>query len=236
MLAPSIGHYVFQRDDGQPLDFLPGQYIKLHFQCADGTAARRSYSLATLHDHALGPGEAVEIAVSHVPGGSATALLEALPIDARIQASGPFGDFCLHPDDDNGRYLLIATGTGITPYRSMLPHLAQQMARRPLEVVLLQGARNRQELLYAEDFEAFAAQHPRFRYVACLSRQLPQAAGAEVRHGYVQQHLGACAPDPARDIACLCGNPQMVDACLKALRAAGFPDARIRYEKYVSSA
>ena len=63
MLAPSVGHYTFVRDDGQPLDFIPGQFIQVHFQYADGTATKRSYSLATIHDHALGPGEAVEIVV-----------------------------------------------------------------------------------------------------------------------------------------------------------------------------
>ena len=79
MLAPSVGHYQFVRDDGQPLDFVPGQFIQVHFRYADGTPAKRSYSLATIHDHALGPGEAVEIAVSYVPGGAATALFEGLP-------------------------------------------------------------------------------------------------------------------------------------------------------------
>jgi len=74
MLAPSVGHYVFARDDGQPLDFIPGQFIQVHFSYADGTAAKRSYSLATIHDHALGAGETVEIAVSYVAGGAATGI------------------------------------------------------------------------------------------------------------------------------------------------------------------
>ena len=141
MLAPSVGHYQFVRDDGQPLDFVPGQFIQVHFRYADGTPAKRSYSLATFHDHALGPGEAVEIAVSYVPGGAATALFEGLPEGGHVEASGPFGRFCLMPGDRNARYLLIATGTGVTPYRSMLPQLRSLMAERGVEVVLLQGAR-----------------------------------------------------------------------------------------------
>src|SRR5690606_168160 len=70
MIAPTVGHYRFVRADGQPLDFQPGQFIQVHFHYADGTPAKRSYSLATIHDHALGPGEAVEIAVSFVTGGA----------------------------------------------------------------------------------------------------------------------------------------------------------------------
>ena len=55
MLAPSVGHYVFTRVDGQPLDFIPGQFIQVHFSYADGTAAKRSYSLATIRDHQGSP-------------------------------------------------------------------------------------------------------------------------------------------------------------------------------------
>ena len=235
MLAPSVGHYQFVRDDGQPLDFVPGQFIQVHFRYADGTPAKRSYSLATIHDHALGPGEAVEIAVSYVPGGAATALFKGLPEGGHVEASGPFGRFCLMPGDRNARYLLIATGTGVTPYRSMLPQLRSLMAERGVEVVLLQGARTPAELLYGDEFRAFADAHPEFRYVPCLSRELPPDPHPDVRHGYVQQHLGAFAPDAAHDIAYLCGNPDMVDACFEALKGFGLPVPQIRREKYVSS-
>ena len=240
MLAPSVGHYSFVREDGQPLDFIPGQFIQVHFTYADGTATKRSYSLATIHDHALGPGEAVEIAVSYVPGGAATALFEGLEIGGTLQASGPFGRFCLMPGDSNRRYLLIATGTGVTPYRAMLPELERLIGERGIEVVLLFGARTPAELLYGDEFRAFATKHPsHFRFVPCFSRELPEAgspqAHGDVRHGYVQQFLDEFAPDAAGDVAYLCGNPNMVDACFEALKAAGLDVRNIRREKYVSS-
>lgn len=235
MLAPTVGHYTFVRDDGQPLDFIPGQFIQVHFRYADGTPTKRSYSLATIHDHALGPGEAVEIAVSYVPGGAATALFEGLKEGDAIEASGPYGRFCLMPGDANRRYLLIATGTGVTPYRSMLPQLETLMRERGVEVVLLFGARTPAELLYGEEFRAFAERHPQFRFVPCFSRQMPDAPHPDDRHGYVQQFLAEFAPDAAGDIAYLCGNPNMVDACFEALKGCGLPVPHIRREKYVSS-
>jgi ferredoxin-NADP reductase len=235
MLAPSVRHLAFARDDGAPLDFIPGQFVQVHFTYPDGTATKRSYSLATIHDHALGPGELVEIAVSYVAGGAATALFENLQEGDRIEASGPYGRFCLMPQDANKRYLLIGTGTGVTPYRAMLPLIEKQIAERGIEVVLLFGARTPQELLYAEDFYAFAARHPQFRFMPCFSRELPEAPHLDVRRGYVQDALAELAPSAANDIAYLCGNPNMVDACFEALKTAGFPVPQVRREKYVSS-
>lgn len=239
MIAPTVAHLSFERDDGQPLPCIPGQFIQIHFQYADGTPARRSYSIAVGRALDAAPDARVEIAVSYVPGGAATALFEALPIGGTLDASGPFGRFCLLPNDGNRRYLLIGTGTGITPYRAMLPQLARLMAERGVEVVLLQGARTPAELLYGDEFRAFANAHPGFRYLPCLSRELPAAgsphAHPDVRHGYVQNVLPELAPDPAGDIAYLCGNPDMVDATFEALKAVGLPVPMIRREKYVSN-
>lgn len=235
MLAPSVRHLVFQRDDGQPLNFLPGQFLQVHFSYPDGKATKRSYSIATVHEGPIDPTMAVEMAVSYVPGGAATALFEGLNEGERIEASGPFGRFCLMPGDSNRRYLLIGTGTGVTPYRAMLPELRRQIAERGKEVVLLFGARTPVELLYGEEFAAFAASTPGFRFVPCFSREMPATPRADDRRGYVQDVLSEFAPNPESDIAYLCGNPNMVDAAFETLKAAGLPVPHVRREKYVSS-
>ena len=117
----------------------------------------------------------------------------------------------------------------------MLPLLEKAMAERGVQIVLLQGARSPGELLYSEDFYSFAEKHANFRYVPCLSRELPADPHPDVQHGYVQQALAGFTPDPATDIAYLCGNPDMVDACAELLKAAGLGNPQIRREKYVSS-
>lgn len=239
-IAPGVLHLGFVREDGQPLEYTPGQFIQIHFRLADGSLARRSYSCATRHDHHIEVGEAVEFVASQVPGGAATALFQGMAIGDVLEASGPLGQFVLKPGDANRRYLLVATGTGIASYRSMLPELEAQMHARGLEVALLHGARSPEELLFAEEFVDFARRHgARFRYLPCLSRQMPGAGSelatlAEVHHGYVQSALAALAPDGESDIAYLCGNPQMVDACIAELKTLGLPMKHIRREKYIS--
>ena len=241
-LTPGVLHLKFARDDGQSLDYTPGQFIQIHFPLADGTMARRSYSCATRHDHHIEPGEAVEFVASRVPGGAATALFEGMAIGETLQASGPLGLFTLKPDDANSRYLLIATGTGVASYRSMLPDIERLLVERELSIVLMHGVRTPGDLLFADEFCDFAARHgERFRYLPCLSRELPAddaalRGRAEVRHGYVQNFLGEVAPRAEGDIAYLCGNPNMVDAGVEALKGFGLPMKHIRREKYVSLA
>lgn len=234
-LAPRVHHFVFQRADGEVLDFIPGQFLQIHFRYADGSATKRSYSIASVRRGAAHADDAIEIAVSYVPGGAASELFEHLRIGGEIEASGPYGRFCLLPGDQNRRYLLIATGTGVTPYRAMLPLLERAMHERDLEVLLLFGARSQVELLYADEFTAFAATHPKFRFIPCFSRSLPKPGYPEQRAGYVQDALPDLSPDPIHDIAYLCGNPNMVDAAFEVLKRAGMPVPHIRREKYVSS-
>src|SRR5690349_22269365 len=181
MLAPAVRHMAFERADGKPFAFVPGQFVQIHFLYADGKATKRSYSVATVGDGSAAPVERVEIAVSYVEGGAATALLSNLEEGGSVDASGPYGRFCLMDADANRRYLLVGTGTGVTPYRAMLPQLAQVMAQRGVEVVLFFGARTPAELIYGEDFYAFAAAHPNFRFVPCFSRELPADPHPDVR-------------------------------------------------------
>ena len=234
MLAPAVRHLVFERVDGQPLAFQPGQFLQVHFHYDDGTATKRSYSVATIGDGSL-PVRRIEIAVSYVEGGAATKLLGDLPEGGVIDASGPYGRFCLQDTDTHPRYLLLATGTGVTPYRAMLPQIEKLLAKGDRQVVLLYGARSEAELLYGEEFEAFAKTHPGFLFHGCLSREARAVPRPTDRSGHVQNVLAELGPQADRDIAYLCGNPNMVDAAFAALKEFGLPVSQIRREKYISS-
>lgn len=234
MLAPTVRHLAFERADGAPFALTPGQFIQIHFHYDDGKPTKRSYSVGTPVDGS-GKVDKLELAVSYVEGGAATQLFGSMEAGGNIEASGPYGRFCLMDDDANQRYFLIATGTGITPYRAMLPTIEKLIAARGCRFVLLYGARNEQELLYGEEFEAFANKHPEFRFHPCLSRAARAAPRPNDRRGHVQDMLPELQPHPEHDVAYLCGNPDMIDANFTLLKELGMPIKHIRREKYVSS-
>jgi ferredoxin-NADP reductase len=229
MVTPRVRELSFARADGAPFDYTPGQFITLHLDY-EGQVLRRSYSVATV----AGSGEDIKIAVTHVDGGRATGLLFAMEPGDEVKAIGPYGRFVLR-DDPPCRYLLVATGTGVSPYRAMLPELERRVDLEDFQVELLLGVRNRNELLYGEDFAAFAERHPGVTFHACYSRELPGDARVHEHKGYVQDHLQELDLDPERDIVYLCGNPDMIDVAAARLKEAGFPIGNVRREKYVSS-
>ncbi len=229
MLTPRVRQLGFRREDGTPFSYTPGQFITLHLPSQD-MELRRSYSVATIP----GSVDEVQIAVTYVEGGRATKILFDMAPGARVQTTGPFGRFVLR-DDPPGRYLLVATGTGISPFRAMLPLLRVRLDGRQHAAVLLLGVRGPNELLFGEDFLGLARENPAFDFIASYSRRMPEPPVSYARKGYVQNHLMELKPDPQRDIVYLCGNPDMIDKAVEQLKAIGFENHNLRREKYVSS-
>lgn len=227
-LTPRVMKLVFRREDGRPLVFAPGQFLTLHLPWQE-LVLRRSYSIASVPD---GPTLEIEIAATRVADGRATRVLSGLRAGDRVEATGPFGRFVLR-EEALSRYVLVATGTGVSPFRSMLPELGRRLARPGLEAILLLGVRGPGELLFGGEFEAFARARERFRFRPVYSREAEEAAGAA--RGYVQDELAKLALTPGRDVVYLCGNPDMIDAAVAHLKERGFSNPAIRREKYVSS-
>lgn len=230
-LTPSILHLAFKSEDGQPIEFVPGQFVTFLLDSEQGVK-RRSYSIASI------PGEtnSTDIAISYVEGGIASETMFNLQPGQRLQCSGPFGRLILREKEAPARYILVATGTGVAPYRAMLPELAKRLADdEDLTIVLLLGVQYRHDLLYANDFIEFAQQQERFEFRAYLSRdELVDQKDYEYS-GYVQTAFEDLDIDPDDDLVYLCGNPNMIDDAFELLTDEGFSPRSVRREKYISS-
>lgn len=227
-LTPSTKHFVFDRVDGDPAKFTPGQFLMTHFEM-DGETHQRSYSIATLP----GQSTALEISVSYVEGGRGTRLLWGLNQGDVIRASGPYGRFVLRKENVR-TYYLIGTGTGVAPYRTMLPEIAERIANDGLRVHLMLGVREPDELLFGKEWVEFMRKNPGFDFTACYSRVMPESPQHYERKGYVQQALAEMDLHPENDVVYLCGNPNMVDQAVELLTTThAFSPYAIRREKYV---
>jgi ferredoxin-NADP reductase len=228
MISPQVKHFIFRASQNPPFNYIPGQFITIHFE-VNGKILRRSYSIANdpLQDNKI------EFSAGYVEGGPGTNLLFNLKPGDSIQITGPFGRLILKESNPK-RYMLVATSTGVTPYRAMLPELRRRLDRYPdLKIVILQGVQKKEDVLFENDFLAFAEDSPRVEFRVHLSRE-SENLDEHQRSGYVQTSFPELKLSPEEDLIYLCGNPGMIDDSFAYLKDNGFAMQQIIREKYIS--
>lgn len=229
MISPKVKHFTFKCDLAPTFDYVPGQFITIHFD-HNGKSLKRSYSIANAPQR----DNRIEFAAGYFEGGPGTELLFNLKPGDVININGPFGRLVVK-DEIPGRYILVATSTGTTPYRAMLSKLSEQMAQNPnLKVVILQGVQKREDILYPNDFRAFTDKHPQAAFMPYLSRVDGQDLQENEFSGYVQHAFPELDLNPEQDVVYLCGNPGMIDEAFNYLKDQGFAMQQIIREKYIS--
>lgn len=159
-----------------------------------------------------------------VPGGPGSTYLFSLHEGSTVSFKGPAGSFYLR-EDPTKQVLLVATGTGIAPFRSMLLTQLERSSVQP--VTLIWGLRYEHDLYYQDELRALAERHRQFSFVTTLSRPGPSWTGAKGRvNGLVQERVTS-----VRDLAVyLCGNNDMIKEVTATIQAKGL--CPIYREKY----
>ena len=115
MLSPSVVSLALElAADAGPLSFVAGQWLNLYVETENGPL-KRAYSIASAPSDRL-----IELAVTRVEGGAASPLLHALNEGAALTFDGPHGLFTQDGVARAEPSLFVATGTGLSPFRSML--------------------------------------------------------------------------------------------------------------------
>ena len=218
-IAPDVRHFVFETPEVSDLSFTPGQFVSLSRDIG-GKEITRPYSIAS-KPH----GNHFDLCLNLVKEGLLSPWLFTLEPGAEIETTAPLGYFVVrNPQRDA---VFVATGTGIAPIRSMLEDWIER--GDPRQLTLIFGVRYEHSLLYRDEFEKLAAEHPNFRFWPTLSRPELSWTG---RTGHVQQHLPEAVGE-RRDVdVYICGLKAMVDDVRVMLKGMGFDRKQIIYEKY----
>lgn len=229
MLSPKVKHFIFKCEHSPPFHYLPGQFITVHFE-KEGKVLRRSYSVANPPEQ----NNRIEFAAGYVEHGPGTELLFNLKPGDNIQINGPFGRL-ICKEESPKRYIFVATSTGVTPYRAMIPELKKRLENSNLKIVILEGVQKREDLLYGEEFKTFARQYPeQVIFRPYLSRESANHLLEGEYSGYVQLAFPELNLRPENDMIYLCGNLAMIDDAFEYLKEQGFTTQQIIREKYIS--
>jgi len=219
--------------------FVPGQFARIGVR--DGAAESgkqegrdeviwRAYSIAsaTYDEH-------LEFFSVVVPGGAFTSRLARLKEGDPILVERRSYGFLTTERFEAGRDLwLLATGTGLAPFLSILHEF--DTWERYENLVLVQSVRTQSELAYEELIRGFGASEyyaqfaHKLRYVRIVTREpvpgtLRDRVTKLVASGVLEENVGLRL-DHDRSRIMLCGNPEMVEDSRKLLVSRGFRVSR----------
>jgi len=214
----------------KPLAFIPGQFYSFHFE-KGGINKARSYSAANPISNPRENRE-LSIAVTLYPEGFASDCFEQSEVGQDIEVSGPFGNLIL-PKQLPATVFLVATGTGVAPFRSMRTEIEKFLQQGEVRFVLAFGVRERADLLYDEEFSLLTRSYDNFSYEVYLSRE--QALHSHETSGRVTSLFAKHDIDADQSLAFVCGNPDMVDDVVEGFKQRGLETRQIKREKYTFS-
>ncbi|GGO96765.1 2Fe-2S iron-sulfur cluster-binding protein [Wenjunlia tyrosinilytica] len=215
----SSATFRLRRPDGADLPpFLAGQYVGVF---ADGT--NRPYALSS------GPAslDHWDLTVRRVPGGRiSNHLIDTLAVGGTLTTTGPMGTFHHNPLFHGDDLVFLAGGSGVVPAMSMIRDILDNGLDRRFH--LIYGSRTPDDVIFHEELDAIAADHPNIRVDHVMTEPGNGWAGPT---GLLSSTLIKTLAGPLdRRMVYVCGPQALYPYALRQLEELGHPRRRIRFE------
>ncbi|MEM8842332.1 MAG: ferredoxin--NADP reductase [Pseudomonadota bacterium] len=211
------------------LRFRSGEFVMIGLMGDNGKPLLRAYSIAS-----PAWAEELEFYSIKVPDGPLTSRLQNIKVgDEVIMRPKPVGTLVLDALLPGKRLYMIATGTGIAPFASLMRD--PDTYERYEEVILTHTCREVAELKYGENLERELMEDPlvgemaqgKFRRYATVTQEDYERSGRitdKIKSGELFRDLGVPAFDPAVDRAMICGSMGLNLDMKEILEAAGLTE------------
>jgi ferredoxin-NADP reductase len=202
-----------------------GQHVDVRLTAPDGYQTERSYSIASAPEDAY-----VSLTVERLDDGEVSPyLVDELRPGDEIELRGPVGGYFAWDNELGGPLFLVAGGSGLVPFRSMLRHHRASGSRVPVR--LLCSARSLELLIYREELIKLAADD-----LVDVSVTLTREAPDDWRgyRGRIDPALLATTGWSAKDepLTYICGPTSFVETAAAGMVALGHDPGRIRTERF----
>ena len=164
----------------------------------------------------------MDLCIKIVPNGELTPLIDKLKKGDGLEVFGPMGVFVIKEHSMNKPIVFVSTGTGISPFRSMIEYLLENNFKN--KIILLTGYKYRKDILYKDEFIKLEKNHKNFSYDRILSRSEKE------EKGHVQKLIEKNFIQEADYY--ICGLKEMVFSVKDLLMEKGIPKENIFFERY----
>lgn len=172
--------FIFEDPLVDQINMIPGMLVQLCCKPGQDDSVVRNYSVASWQDGT----PRFELIVTNLVGGKMSDyLFKEAKIGDEFVYRGPMGVFTL-PDDLTERDIyFVSTGSGISPFRSMINDI--YINNRPFKnIKLFFGTRTEADIVYRDELELIDQNLPGFEYIPTLSQE--KVPG--IAEGYVHNH------------------------------------------------
>jgi ferredoxin-NADP reductase len=202
-----------------------GQHVDIRLTADDGYQAQRSYSIASApeDDHVM-------LTVERLDDGEVSPyLIDELRRGDELELRGPIGGYFIWEESLGGPLFLVAGGSGLVPFRSMLRH--HRAVRSAVPVRLLCSARSFPLLIYRDELMQIAA-YDQIDVSVTLTREQPNGWRGYRRRIDGELLAEVAWPPDMRPLIYACGPTAFVETAASALVAFGHEPGRIRTERF----
>ncbi len=158
--SPDVATYVLRYAGRRPR-FKPGQFVHLALDEYDPSSHwpdSRVFSIASGSQRA----DLLRLTISR-QGKYTARILDEVREGRELSLKGPYGEFVVRPRDADDHIVLVAGGTGITPFCAFMEDFSAAALGIANPVHLYYGARSSDLLIYRSLVEECARAMPKFR-------------------------------------------------------------------------
>jgi len=170
--------FIFEDPLYDELKYTSGELVQLCMKPGQPDSAVRNYSVASWPDGT----NKFELIITYLQGGAMSEyLFKEAKIGDEFIYRGPMGSFVL-PEKIDRDIFFISTGSGISPFRSMINYVAENGIKTK-DIKLFFGTRTQEDICYWDEMKLLEQIVPNFEFIPVLSREEWKG-----KTGYVHEH------------------------------------------------
>ncbi|MCX6118007.1 MAG: FAD-binding oxidoreductase [Proteobacteria bacterium] len=221
-------------EGGRTWDYWAGQYLTIRYDDVAEKPLVRSYTMSS------SPRQVANCAVTvkRVEGGLISNwMCDNIKVGTVLRARGPIGKFIYEQDKDKAHLVMVAAGSGVTPFISIMREYQDRLGQSgsPQKMTLVVSYRSRKDLILWRDIEEIA-RHPGCQVFVSLSRD--NDAPSTFYQGRLSMDslngMLNSSVDFTNATFMSCGPQAIMDMAKSFAQMKGVPDSQIKTESFES--